>query len=332
MIYDIFHLRFSTPLHIGKGGADLDDTDVIYRSDSLKSAIYATGLPIFNDWSDPTGFFGNFLLSSAFPFLGNEYFVPRPIGGMEFDFTDTAVTLRAKTAKKIRYISLQLFTQWMHQPNEKIPAPAAHISPDGLFLFNAPNARNVFIKEVQQRVAKPSDGEDTTPYYLERLYFAKDAGLYFIANFNSDFLKQQVCTTLRILGDNGIGTERSSGNGYFTFIDASDVSTIELPDINNPTYYMPLGLYLPQKTEMQNMNLAESRWDIVRRGGYIAATPYPELMRLRKNNIWFFTEGSVFSTSTKPVGRLVNLKPAVDRTGLHSIWRDGNPIFLPLNL
>jgi CRISPR type III-A-associated RAMP protein Csm4 len=102
---DLFKLAFTGPLHIGRGSDELDDSEVIYHSDSLKSAIYATGLPFFEDWQDHEYFFKGFTISSAFPYCGNELFLPKPQAKLELKFepSDLAETNVPKTAKKNRF-------------------------------------------------------------------------------------------------------------------------------------------------------------------------------------------------------------------------------------
>jgi CRISPR-associated protein Csm4 len=71
-------LRFSSPVHFGRGREELDKSELVYHSDSMKSALYAVGLSMFSEWKDEKRFHNSFRISSCFPYAKDEYFLPRP--------------------------------------------------------------------------------------------------------------------------------------------------------------------------------------------------------------------------------------------------------------
>ena len=166
-------MYFSGGLHIGRGAEELDKTATTYSSDALKSALFSVGLANYPEWADDEKvFFEGFRISSAFPFSGETFFIPKP-GGMTFKFTLPDDLTEAKQAKKISFVSCAIFTQWAKAPDDEITVDEKQIG-DGAFLFdNASDAKKFLYTTVQQRVAVPAEGGgDTRPYYFERMFFS----------------------------------------------------------------------------------------------------------------------------------------------------------------
>ena len=322
-------MTFADALHIGRGADELDKTATTYGSDALKSALYAVGLPYYLAWQqNPQQFFKGFRISSAFPYCGNNYFLPKP-AGMQCKVAQKAKKTQAKKAKKISHISSRLFAQWAAQPNTPVAVEETQIG-DGAFIFEKGQASKQFIyTTVQQRVAVAFDGsQDSRPFYFERMFFTPDSGLYFLIQFNDPALQPQVMHALQLLADMGIGTDRTVGNGQFT---ASEPQPFALPNSQAQGRQMPLGLYLPTKAELDSIDLEQSSWGLIKRGGYMAAAEHETHRSLRKNSIYFFTEGSSFTSQQPLQGKVENLRPKnYNDDTLHPIWRCGMPLFINL--
>lgn len=322
-------MTFADALHIGRGADELDKTATTYGSDALKSALYAVGLPYYPVWQqNPQQFFEGFRISSAFPYCGDTYFLPKP-AGMQFRFSHANDGTEAKKAKKIAYIGSRLFAQWATQPNTPIDVEEAQIG-DGAFIFEEGQAGKQFIyTTVQQRVAVGADGsQDSRPFYFERMFFTPDSGLYFLIQFNNLALQPQVMHVLQLLADMGIGTDRTVGNGQFT---CSNPQPFTLPNSRVQGRQMPLGLYLPTKEELDGIDLEQSSWGLIKRGGYMAAAEHETHRSLRKNSIYFFTEGSSFTSKQPLRGKVENLRPKnYNDDTLHPIWRCGMPLIINL--
>lgn len=318
-------LIFKGGLHIGRGAEYLDKTATTYSSDALKSALFATGLPYYPEWADtPAKFFKGFRISSAFPWCGDELFLPKP-GTIRFQFTNSDDLTEAKQAKKITYLSTEIFKAWLQQPEAPVSVKDGQIG-DGSFLFRA-TGKKFLHTAVQQRVQIPANGEgDTRPYYFERLLFEENSSLYFLISFSDEALKPQIMHALHLLSDLGIGTDRTVGNGQF---EIDSMEPFELPS-GHGGMQMALGLYLPTKEEVASMNLEQSHWSLVKRGGYLAASEKEEYRSLRKNNIYFFGEGSTFKAGIPLSGRYGDLQPAWNDPAMHPVWRCGMPLFINL--
>lgn len=342
MQIEALKLRFgNSPLHLGRGSDELDKTELIYHSDSLKSAIYAVGFEYFPQWKDPDNFFHSFRISSCFPFAGTEYFLPRPnirkvivIEGVEDDFV-------AKRVKKIGFLSLKVFENFLDTDRSEISFQQDHLTVDQGFVcekketcFRSQNnvrQRISFYKtEVQQRVqVTHQDSQvDSKPFFIDRIYFERDCGLYFFADFKNREIRKQVLKALSILGERGIGTDRTVGNGLFFFDPETDCEmvTINLP-VNKKGISIPLGLYLPTEAEVSATDLSTSSWSLFKRGGYMGGSSDEQHRHLRKKSIYMFGEGSAFSSSMPLEGKFVNLRPEWNAR-LHDVWRCGMPLFL----
>jgi CRISPR type III-A-associated RAMP protein Csm4 len=200
-------------------------------------------------------------------------------------------------------------------------------------LFSSANKAKAFLHaEIQQRVQVPLEGDtiDARPFYFDRLYFEENSGLYFLAHFNDNTIRQQVLHVLTILGTQGIGTDRTVGNGLFNFDAAIHVTPFDLPGRKGGQLHMNLGLYLPSLEELAMVNMDLSYWQLVKRGGYMGGSSYEKFLSLRKNNIYFFGEGSVFRTDAIPHGRYINLKPDFNDNDLHSVYRCGQALFITI--
>ena len=56
---------------------------------------------------------------------------------------------------------------------------------------------------------------DTNIFYVDRIFFEGDSGLWFMAKFERDEQKNKVLSALKYLQDEGFGTDRHTGNGLF---------------------------------------------------------------------------------------------------------------------
>ncbi len=322
---EVIKLKFINGVHIGRGAEELDKTAITYGSDALKSALFTVGLPFYPEWSTkPEEFFGNFTISSVFPWCDDELFLPKT-ANIRFHFENGNDLTEAKLAKKIAYISFDVLKKWSDNPGIPIVVQENQIVDDA-FLFSGAS-RKFLRTEIQQRVQVPreSDGE-ARPFYFERLLFAEHSGLYFLLSTQNDKRRLQILHALQILGNLGIGTDRTVGNGQFEIASIGEYNLLK----GNSGLQMALGLYLPSEEEIENIDLDQSFWSLAKRGGYIAGSDKEVIRSLRKNNIYFFGEASVFKSDSLLKGRLVDLQPSDVHVKMHPVWRCGMPLFIDL--
>jgi len=340
--FEIVRMNFTAPLHIGKGKVDYDESDQFIHSDTLKAAIFVNALQLFGEkiFSQEEGssdnghaFLQSFTITSAFPYFRDEYFFPKPHSKVQpVQGTEENDPKVSKKLKKIAYLGKSYFEDLLAGGNKRINKP--DFIGKGNFISDHPQVKETtdpFIQSaVQQRVVVSRNfQDDATTYYVDRLFFNENAGLFFLIQYDENSqpnnTRDIVKAALQMLGENGIGTDRTVGNGQF--IPTFDTVEIAVPE--NTGYQLNLSLYCPQKKELANGTLEDASYGLVERGGWIASPENLEHSTLRKSSIYMFAEGSIFSTDQLLTGKIVNLQPNFDGFD-HPVWRDGTSFFLPI--
>lgn len=335
--YKIYKLHFTSPLHIADRHADNSNSLKTIQSDTLYAALMSclakTGVTIPDD-----GDLG-FTVSSMFPYYqrGKEgkpvYFLPMPMQAKMAELADVSL---AKKVKKIGWVDAELYAKVLSGESFFDGTDKYYSCIQELYLSETTLAEDVdgskeFVKsEVSQRVTLQSrtGEEDAKPYYVDKIIFRYDSGLYFLAEGDTELLEK----ALRVLGVEGIGTDRNVGFGFFDY--SVDCLSLELPIDAN--HQVALSLFIPESKEQLSELLSSERvaYDFARRGGWITTYPYTSL---RKDAIYGFMPGSVFAIPLQQtgtiIGKMVNLKPEIgDLTPDHPIWRSGKSIMLPIKL
>jgi CRISPR-associated protein Csm4 len=304
---NIFQLKFSSPLHLSRGKLNsYESSDTVLHSDTLKSAMLATALQIFDfTQTEIKAFWDSFQVSSTMPYYGDTYYFPRPLSWQP----KVENAAEQKDWNKVEYLQLTDF-QDLIKENE---------------IKELPTAPKFFEKEQTQRV-QIKYGEDSVPFYIEKLYFEPQAGLYFIVDCD-DTLLQRLEGIMELLGDNGIGLQRNIGNGHFTV----ERKTIAL-DLPESDKYMSLSLYCPSKDELEDFDMEHSFYKLQKRGGWVSSSA-AENMSYRKKSVYMFQEGSVFQTKSIDnqlliKGKSVEITPNIMQD--QPVWREGRGVFIPI--
>ena len=205
-------LKFKTPVRIGELGIGLESTSEVLHSDTLFNAI-ANALASIN--GDLEEFIekirsGELKISSAFPFKGEEYFLPLPI--LPYD-----KKIKAKFVSKNNFEKL-IAGEEIEVESEEMP----------YITFDLP-------KVLIDRVTA-----NTNIYYVSLVRFEKDCGLYFIVDGNGKKLIKQA---LWYLEDEGIGGKRTWGLGRFECEWDADFN-IKTPSESNA--FVTLSLVFPK--------------------------------------------------------------------------------------
>ncbi len=339
--HNIIKMNFTTPLHLSRGQTDAyDKSEEILHSDTIKSAIFVTAKMLFGKEIDEA-FFESFRVSSAFPYKGKDYFFPKPMAKLDFKFegldNDKDISKVSKKLKKLEFISKSVFEDVI-SGKENIEVKDQQFSKKGKFLFSDEitddNKKQVYKSEVQQRLAtaKPfrnKEGnveieKDGTPYYIDRIYFTENSGLYFFIEYLGNSDKEKINAAIKLLGDEGVGTDKHIGNGIF---EAIFPKTFDLKVHEDANSKMLLSLYCPKKDELQKEILHESSYQLIKRGGYIASPENIEHLTFRKKSVYMFQEASIFPNAMQLIGKIENLKP--DKKVGHPVWRDGYAFSIP---
>ncbi len=325
--FHVFKLKFVSPLHLAKGNTEYyDDSEEVLHSDSLMSALYACARTLSP--SEPgEAFFNQFRISSAFPFYKDELFFPRPMLRLPEVKANYSSSKRSKLIKNLKFLGQSAFEQLISGKLDEIhPGNFIDLSQHFYSLSTSEETKAEIIKsEIQQRVSIPADRtNDPTPYYVERLHFTQNAGLFFLTECSEESLPL-LRSALRLLGDQGIGTDKAVGNGQFGFQESQ--IDLAVPEVTNGCV-CNLSLYCPIQEELTPEFIQNSSYQLIKRGGYLASPSNIENMSLRKKSVYFFTEGSVFYAD-RLIGKLIDLKPDTPLVN-HPVWREGRPLFIPV--
>ena len=335
--YKIYKLHFTSPLHIADRREDDSNSLKTIQSDTIYAALMSclakTGIAIPGN-----GDLG-FTVSSLFPYFqkGEDgkpiYFLPMPMQACMPMLTKVEM---AKKVKKIQWVDTNLYAK-MLAGESLFDGTDKYLSCiQEVYLTKTPlpedgNGSKEFVKsEVSQRVALNSrtGEENAEPYYVDKILFRYDSGLYFLAEGDTELLEK----ALSILAVEGVGTDRNVGFGFFDY--SADSLTLELPA--HADHQVALSLLIPESKQQLTDLLASDNvaYDFTRRGGWITTYPYNTL---RKNAIYAFNPGSVFSLpeqqTNMTIGKIVNLRPDMgEQTPNHPIWRNGKSMMLPIKL
>jgi CRISPR-associated protein Csm4 len=308
---DIIKLHFTAPLHLADARPDTyARSAAMLHSDSLKSALFAAICALGIQGNAPKESFDAFRVSSCFPFFQDTFFFPRPFAQLAIERTNEPG--EAKKIKKIKWLEKSIF--------EKTAAaaelPFQDLQSDGEFLLPAGRSvQKLYVKNIQQR-------KGDNPFEIERLHFAPGAGLYFFVHYDADAARAAVHSGLRLLADTGIGTDRSSGNGFFEF--TSEKMLLRLPE--NATHRMNLSLYVPDYSSGLDW-MSQAAYSLVRRTAFVAGSSLPALRNQRSRTIHALGEGSILPAAANHAGSIVNLAPETNFP--HPVWRDGRPFLIP---
>lgn len=322
--FKVYKLHFKTPLHLGDERNDYSISLKTIHSDAMYSALISCLAKMGNDIPQD-GDLG-FTMSSLFPFYQeNEvsnanYFFPKPLKQTIPKLKDIS---KAKDVKKVLWLDKYYFEKIINgatlfEDEESITCIK------GEYLTEANIEKDFISSQVFPRVTVSRSGqEDAKPFYMEKIFFTDNSGLFFIVQGETDLLEK----ALNLLQHEGIGTDRNVGNGFFEY--TTDEIEINLP--KDSVNIMSLSLFIPED-QQQLVKMFEGEnvaYDFVRRGGWITTHPYNTY---RKNAIYAFLPGSVFNNrSSETHGKIVDLKPEIEHANFsHSIWRNGKAIFIPI--
>lgn len=321
-IFDVIRFTFTAPLHISNARSDYARSEDVVRSDTLCAAIMQSWAVLgHEDWiTDQPGF----VTSSLFPYtrLKDEwiYFLPKPV---KDQLKNKPGPELLKRFKRVRYYEKEFFEQRLDSP---LVVRDGDIADEYLSGRLKRGNSSLYRSMVMPRIMKPRDPQDDTRiFYMERREFVPGAGLFCLVKYQSDEAKTRFLAGLRLLGENGLGSDRTVGYGRFTFTE--DEITFSHPVSSD--YMISLSLYLPDyEQEFLEALGPAAKYELVRRGGWISE-PFNTL---RKRNVYMFTEGSLlkFNGSGEAIkGRIVDVKPLALTTH-HAIYRSGKSIFLPI--
>lgn len=324
----VYKLHFNSCLHISNSSSDYSISLKSISSDTMYAAITSC-LAKMGEQIPDNGNLG-FTISSLFPYYQKSkegkaiYFFPKPMAAKlpALDIQNN------KRIKKIRYVDADYFSQILAGKDLK-ENPKLTTDIQSEYLCSSSIDKDFITTKVMQRIRLKDRTMHSVaePYYVDRVFFTDNSGLYFIVQGDTTLLDK----ALPLLAEEGIGTDRNVGNGYFEY--TTDKMTISLPN-KDSDYCVNLSVYFPESSQQLENMIQDDKiaYDIQRRGGWITTYPF---QTIRKNVIYGFSEGSVLKRKTESIdtiGRIVDLRPEWNDVQLHHIWRCGRALVLPINI
>jgi CRISPR-associated protein Csm4 len=359
-----YHLTFHSGLRVGTHGVNLEETRVTIPSDTLFAAL-------LDAWrragGDPEAFAAPFvdhpprppfLLTSAFPFVGQVRFFPMPVDLTRL-FSKETFDKRGKQIKRIRFLSQALFKKALKGerldsmlfPEDEYAEPEQGVALQGgaLWLtaekqeierlpaeFRRPAGRRHALLRLKvwemsrvPRVTVDRVNSASNIFHAGRTSFAKGCGLWFGVQWlepdapvskDSDY-RQAFKLTLSLLQDDGLGGERSTGYGAFTWEESGSVS---LPDPAPGRPAWILSRYHPRPEELPAALAAEhSAYQLVSVGGWLRS---PDGPAMRRKRLMMVAEGGQVALPQLPAGDVSDVRPIYDNPAgdlPHPVYRYG---------
>jgi CRISPR-associated protein Csm4 len=326
-----YYLEARSPFHLGERGVGLEATEVMAHADTLFSALCLTcrewyGEAVLEELLN--AFLTNppFLLSSAFPYaeLGGHIIrlYPRPQG-----MPPGAVEADHKKLKKVKWVSEEVFRQWI---GGTLRIESTRPLQDGEVWLSREEAQALHVPDDADQAGKPfrlwESGEvprvsvdrassASQIYRAGRVRFVPGGGLWVAFLWRVGDWQDRVEQLLHVLGDAGMGGERSAGNGQFS-VSGSD--PLELPDPS--TRFVNLATYWPRQDEIEGLLSERVAYTLIMRRGWMGS---PEGNALRRKAVRMFGEGSVLNLPPNKavLGGLADVTPNVFRH--HRVYRYG---------
>lgn len=380
MLWKLVRLTFGSNLaHFGELGIGMEETSERVRSDTLFSAWISSYSRLFG--KDEVGQLLDrfaekpqlaFRISSTFIYYKDKkryiYYLPKPLalprGYRQEDDEDDDLDF-AKTYQKLSYLPLEIWQRWYQteegftqNDKDELIKKTQNKSVKNGQLYNTQTFRynEKFKICLVPKVAVDRNTRATNFYHIGFVQFLskpekqQQAGLYFLVYFPDNFdqkIQQNLELALRVLGEEGLGGERSSGAGRFEAewleLNNTGAEWEEILNFHTGNHQCLISLFwqdkLPSELLDNNLMAEGSNYVILERSGWVAS-PFSG-RQLRRKSIRMFAEGSVFplksSEQTLVAGELANVTPDEFKTpeGVykpHKIYRSGFSISLPINI
>lgn len=325
-------LKNMSPLHLGLGRDSYDVAASVLQSDMLSAAL-ASVRAMHGKGETTKEFLSSFAISSAFPYDGEELFLPRMKGLLNIKVKGQEEKDYRKKLKKLVYISTPIWMQLTAGKSIEVEDDQLH----GKFLLERPIAdfKAPMMHVTTERVSVSRTGEeDALPFMFDWTFFKhtgnkennsgyeSESGLYCLLKADEDITKE-IVQLFEELGTLGIGSDKSVGGGHFTI----ESDTVDFPEVNSKKCIL-LSTYIPEKSELESINLHNSNYQLVHRGGFMAGSTNENLRHLRRSTVYMFDTGSVLATETKLSGNVVNVAPEWNTSDMHPVYRSGIPLSL----
>ena len=305
MEYTGFKLIFSTPVHFGNGS--LENSDNKLYADTIFSALCHEAVKS-ECIEKLVSYVKNekIKLSDAFPFIGDSYYIPKPMITIESERNIDD----KKKSKKLEFINVNLIDEYLDGSMD--------IKRESEILSNLGKS-DIITRAVIQA------NEDTKPYSVGTYLFSEGAGLYLIAGYSDEEALNMVTKLLHSLSYVGIGGKVSSGLGKFNSekVKLPTNLTDKIERVRESSSVMSLSIGMCDDMELGNV-CENANYILSKRSGFINSSTYSDNI-VKKQDFYLFRAGSVFS---RP---FIGLIKDVSIKGKHPVYRYANPIFMEVS-
>lgn len=328
MTVHVYKLQFTAPLHVSSNGSSYEDAESLIHSDTLYSALCTVAAQLYAEEEWKKVFLNKdhcrIRISSTFPFFKESLFLPKPFSFSPKGFNQWEYAIQ-KSWKKVAYLSWEAFQNIIVEEQEiDYKNISDHIFSGAYFLptESMPQGRVLYAFREVPRVTLDRVSNSSTLFFYGDITFLKDAGLYFLCEFADEEAKVFLESSLRLLGDTGIGGDRTVGKGLFEV----KAESKQLPVTDEGNANLLLSLYTPKTEEISFLDTKKSYYQIKTRQGWVSNKTF------RRQTIRAFTEGSVMVTmkNEKIEGRLHEVLP-ISFCG-HPIYRYMRAFSIPIKM
>lgn len=347
MEYKIYKFNFTAGVHFGENS--LEDGGFTLCADTLFSALcqerLKQGAQELEELIARTRA-GRLWLTDAFPYIGNTYYLPKPMLRIETEDQQGDSVLK-KAYKKLSYVPADKLKEYLAGELDVIQE------------YNR-FRENLGHKEIKTSAAVRGL-EETKPYRVGIYRFLPGNGLYMIAAGEEEEDIQLLEEVLVSLELSGIGGKRSAGLGRYQLEqehvpeelkcrfgcgqpsagrkilsqrlgNCSDFSICEdlrkrkdniLPQCQERQagpVFMALSVCLPREEELEEA-LEQANYLLLKRSGFVAFETYAK-EQLRKRDLYVMQAGSCFRKQF--AGDVYDVSDG----GSHPVYRYAKPLFL----
>jgi len=328
-----FKTRKFAKFHFGEDA--LDSSSLYFPSPSLFSAIANNYVKLYG--AEDLNKLLTIKISSLYPGYKNTYFIPRPL--IKINLPKQVVDENRKIIKKIKFISFEVLKE-----NNK-GGIEFNKEKDQLvngFLFSSSELKkygeidgDLIFADLEDKVvlSRLSDTAEATsegifaPYSVYYFYVdSDDLFFYFLLDDSSlqEDIKAKLESAIRLIPDEGLGGERSTGSGLFESVsisESADFYESYMKDIQEQKgstndfkkeKFISLSTVIPKDDDEFSKVIS---YLLVKRGGYVYQPGY---LGHKKKDIYAITDGSIFYEEIE--GKVINVSP-VRETNVYQFGR-----------
>jgi len=346
MVTYIYRLHFKGPLHLGLHGIGLEAVEERLASDSLTSAIINAFAVI--EGQEGANELVKALLTPNPPFVLSSLFfygpnrenptlvaeaVPRPLTN-PCVIDDQILQKHGRDLKRIRYLRVNDFRTWINE--QKLDG----LQLEGMIQRSRELTKGWWREELRPRVAIDRVSNNSSIWNQAAIWFGREerspdgkvtragAGLYGLIRLNDQGWEERVTFAFRMLGEMGLGGERTYGLGLFQFMGFEP-----LPEswnallLTRSRVHVFLSTYYPSAAEREGLQANLEAWETTERRGYVVSGN--DTTTIKRKRIRMVTEGSVAREVLD--GAIIDVTPerASDFGIFHRVYRSGLAFLVP---